>query len=258
MTGRVCKLSQQSCWDDPYRKRREQERRSLLYLMHQGQGRLSREYGGSVHTSPCSDVHQELDVDGGNGHVVLPVGDVEEFGLIGGGLEDEERVGVSVRRGLVSSRGGLRSESFVTLLSRMSPVMAHGDRRVAGGAAPVYRDLELVNRTSSGRGQADLGQKVPYRTMAGSTLAPGFLPRLADSPSYETGQSAGGHMKGGWTVTSGKVDKTPVEVQEVVARAEVPTERWHALGRRRLRLGTVRRSRLRGSPGLRTDPPHRA
>ena len=68
-------------------------------------------------------------------------------------------------------------------LSWVSPVMACGVLGIADGAAPVYRDLELVGKVSSGRGQADLGEKAAYRTIAGSTLVPGFLPRSWGSRS---------------------------------------------------------------------------
>ena len=71
--------------------------------------------------------------------------------------------------------------SPVTLLSRMTPVMARGNRGAVRGVIPVYRNLRLVDETSSGRGQADLGEKALYRTMAGSSWLPEQIQAPMDS-----------------------------------------------------------------------------
>ena len=118
---------------------------------------------------------KSLDVGGDDGHVVLCVGDVEEGGLAVRGLEDKEHVG---QASLVVPlpRHGLRPDACdgaVTCVTRYGAVESAARLDVI----PVYREMSLVTERRWGRGQAILEEEAAYRTIAGSTLIPEFLPR---------------------------------------------------------------------------------
>ena len=108
-----------------------------------------------------------------------------------------------------------------TSVSQMTPVMTHGNQRAVRAVIPVYREKSLVKGRWWGRGQADLGEKAPYRTTAGSTLIPGFLPRSWGSRNYEMGQvehSGWPELWGNASYEMGKVEHGSVEA---AARAVV-------------------------------------
>ena len=84
-------------------------------------------------------------------------------------------------------------------LSSVSPVMARGVQGFVRGAAPVYRDLELVVKVASGRGQAVCGGEAAYGTIAGSTWVLEQVHVSVVSVSYESGQNADRGNEDDWT-----------------------------------------------------------
>ena len=123
------------------------------------------------------------------------------------------------------------------------PLFTHGDRRSESGEkayratqwlrgeclqAPPFRGIHfggwaVVSWACTGRAVSDQAEpergfmagttgKVSYRTIGGSSSVPQQVQAPGDSPSYESGQNAGGCSGRKWTVPATEMDKTPITV----------------------------------------------
>ena len=90
-----------------------------------------------------------------------------------------------------------------------SPPTRRENGRVVRRVVTVYRKARGAVNCGSVDPVAEIGVNEPFCHMAVSNVIPGFLPRLSDSRSYESGQNAGGRVRPDWTMPSTKVDKTP-------------------------------------------------
>ena len=82
-------------------------------------------------------------------------------------------------------------------------------RRVVDGAPPVYRRTTGTARCAQDEFVAETGVYGAFCHIRASDQIPGLVPRPWGSPSYESGQGAGGRTGPGWTVVGTKVDKAP-------------------------------------------------
>ena len=205
MTGRVCKLSRQGCWDRPYWKCPGRIWWTFCTLMHQGLWASVEGVGWQrpyFTMTPCSARTSTLAMTMGTSSTGRRR---RERWTRWRGTRRRRAHEVGVRGGLALCRRGWRRRA----LSSVSPVMAREIWRVVRGAPPVYSIWRLVDRTSSSCGQAVWRGEARYRTIGGSTWVPEQVHVPVVSVSYESGQNDDRGNGDDWSGSAMRLVKTP-------------------------------------------------